>query len=69
MWFATNCHLGQLVGLSHVERWVLGSFVVRIRKVLFIFSFSKFLSLVSFFRVRLSVLGLGLALALALNRL
>ena len=35
----------------------LGSFVVQIRKVLFFYFFSKFLSLVSFFyfRVRLSV--------------
>ena len=40
-----------------------GSFVVRIRKVLFFFqvTFSKFLSLVSFF------LGLGLGLGLSLG--
>ena len=32
-----------------------GNFVVQIRKVLFFFPFSNFLSLVSFFRVKLSV--------------
>ena len=30
------------VGLSHVERWGLGSLIVRIRKVLFFSLFSKF---------------------------
>ena len=50
MQFATNCHLvvaRETVGLR--------SFVVRIQKVLFFFPFSTFLSLVSLFRVRLSV--------------
>ena len=55
-YFVTNCHLAQLVGLSHEELLVFKSFGVRIRKVLSLFfPFSKFLSSVSFFRVRLSV--------------
>ena len=55
-YFVTNCHLAQLVGLSHEELLVFKSFGVRIRKVLSLFSpFSKFLSSVSFYRVRLSV--------------
>ena len=47
-----------MVGLSHAERyWGFESFVVRIWKVciLYFFPFSKFISLVSFLKVRLSV--------------
>ena len=51
MQFATNCYLAQLVGLSYAERLVFES-----GRFSFLFlPFSKFLSLVSFLRVRLSV--------------
>ena len=46
------CTVGWVVARGTVD---FGSFVVRIRKVLNFFPFSKFLSLVSFFRVRLRV--------------
>ena len=57
MEFPTNCHLSQLVGLSHAERCCFGSFVVQIRKVLFFFFFFLFLSFFPyflFFRIRVS---------------
>ena len=52
MYFGTNCHLAQLFGLSCAERlvWEFES-----GRFSFFFPFSRFLSLVSFFRARLSV--------------
>ena len=50
-----NCHLARLVGLSHTELLVLEFRSSNPEGFLFFLPFSKFLSLVSFFRVRLSV--------------
>ena len=54
-YFVTNCHVAQLVGLSLAELLVLEFGCSNPEGSLSSFPFSKFLSLVSFFRVRLSV--------------
>ena len=57
MYFGANCHLGQLVGLSHVERLVLEFGSSNRQGSCFFFSlFLSFFPLLSFFfRVSLSV--------------
>ena len=54
MQIATNCEVAWLVGLSYAIRLVLEFWSLNPEG--FFFPFSKFLSLVSFFRVRLSVM-------------